>query len=157
MGIVGEMMAKVREAAKKQEEEAAQAQFSNADMMAGLEGMIDESPEAAQSQVAKGEDEPDNTEESDAAPVGSNADALTAEEEAQLQAAELKKQFLNAVQAVSSASETDEAASGSEAAGRKAQKAARMKQPQTKSALASVKEASSSSTKRPKKVQYYKG
>jgi len=54
--------------------------------MASLQGIAEASPEVegtlTQSQVAKGGDEPDHTEESDAAPVGSCADALTAEEEA---------------------------------------------------------------------------
>ncbi len=73
-------------------EEAAQVDFSNADMMASLEGLAADTAE-----VAKGEGDPDHTEESDAAPVGSNADALTAEEEAQRQEAIQSKQFLNAV------------------------------------------------------------
>jgi len=97
--------------------------------MAGLQDAAGVGAEAdgptTQPQVAQGGGEPDHTEESDAAPVSPYADGLTAQEEAQLQEAEQKKQFLKAVQAVSSASETDEAASGCESAGRKAQKLAR--------------------------------
>ena len=93
--------------------------------MAGLRDAAEVDGPTTQPQVAQGGGEPDHTEESDAAPVSPYADALTAKEEAQVQEADRERQFLKAVQAVSSASETDEAASGTEAAARKAQKLAR--------------------------------
>ena len=46
-GIVGTIMEQFRANLKKQEEQEAQAEFSNADMMAGLQDLVDESPEAA--------------------------------------------------------------------------------------------------------------
>ena len=93
--------------------------------MAGLQDAAEADGPTTQPQVAQGGGEPDHTEESDAAPERPDADGLTAKEEAQLQEAEQKKQFLRSVHAASSASETDEAASGCEGAGRKAQKLAR--------------------------------
>ena len=50
--------------------------------MDSLQGIAEVEGPMTQNHGAKGGDEPDNTEESDAAPVGSCSDALTAEEEA---------------------------------------------------------------------------
>lgn len=144
-GIVKEIIQKNREALQKMEDEAANQDFTQEDMMKGLEELADEGKEAEAQEAAQ---EPELTEGSDAAPVSPFADAPTPEELKRQAEKEREEQFLQAVKAVSSASE-DEAASGTEAGGR------RMKAKITPSSLAVVKESSSQSAKR--KKQYYKG
>lgn len=99
--------------------------------------------------------DPHHTEESDTAPVSPYADALTAEQEAKQKEEERKKQFLKAVQIVSSASETDEMSGTESAKARK--RIAKLEGQQSASGLSPVKESSSLSAKKKRKVKYYKG
>jgi hypothetical protein len=125
-GIVSEIL----EANRKQ---LAAEDEDRLDMLGELEKIAEEAPEA------KVKEE----EGSDFAPVSPYADSLTVEQQQEQAEEARKKEFLKAVNAISSASETDEAASGTEAKRQAVlgQKSAGAKVPAQK----------------PRKVKFYKG
>ena len=96
-------------------EEDALKGFNQKDMMDDLDDLAGPPVEQTAAPSKAIDSDPHHTEESDTAPVSPYADALTAEQEAKQKEEERKKQFLKAVQIVSSASETDEM-SGTESA-----------------------------------------
>ena len=124
-GIVSEIL----QANRKQLAEDGEAPL---DMLGDLEKIAEEVPEV----------KPQDEEGSDFAPVSPYADAPSVEQEQKREEEARKKEFLKAVNAISSASETDEAASGTEA---------------KRGALSGKTASAKAPAQKPKKAKFYKG